>query len=95
MKEVYNNSPFPKKESLEDLAKEISESIERIETWFRAERKRNFDLGKIKYEVFLLKNITKNILLQRKHHFSDIQAAFLKEEFKKCRFPSNEFCEQL
>ena len=36
-----------------------------------------------------------NSFLQKKHHFAKKHIVFLKTEFKRCRFPSNERCEEL
>lgn len=53
MKEMFKRNIYPEKETISELARDWNESIERIETWFRAERKKQSELGKIKYDVKL------------------------------------------
>lgn len=49
--ETFQKCHYPTKERIEDLAKESNETIERIDNWFRAERKKRIGLGKMSYEV--------------------------------------------
>ena len=53
MKETFSRTIYPKRDFLEQIAKDSNESLERVETWFRAERKKQLELGKIKYEVII------------------------------------------
>ena len=58
MKETFSRTIYPKRDFLEQIAQDSNESLERIETWFRAERLKQLELGKIKYEV--INNLKEN-----------------------------------
>ena len=51
LKEAFAKNKYPKQELLDEFAQKSSGSSEKIRNWFRAERKKHFDLGALNYEV--------------------------------------------
>lgn len=51
LKQAFAKNKYPTKAELNELAQRSSESSLKIRNWFRAERKKHFDLGALKYEV--------------------------------------------
>ena len=51
LKVIFNQNQYPTKEVLNAMVKNSKESIPHIQRWFRAERKKNFDMGTMKDDV--------------------------------------------
>ena len=47
LKESFTKNRYPNKESLEKLAQELQETFPRIESWFRSQRKKQFQKGSL------------------------------------------------
>ena len=53
LKKAFDENHYPNKEFLEQFALESNETVRRIENWFRCERKKQFQIGAICYEVII------------------------------------------
>ena len=76
LKVIFNQNQYPTKEFLNGLVKNSEESIQQIQRWFRAERKKNFDMGTMNHDV-------------NKKYFEINNLAFVR---KKSTFQRNRFC---
>ena len=63
---LSEKSPYPTKKEIEDIAKSQNETFQRVYTWFRAQRRKQFQNGFLKHDVFI--------------HFSNLMRLFLEKK---------------
>ena len=54
LKEEFKKNQYPTKEFLDEISRKCVYTSEQIKNWFRAERKKKFQLGAMSYQVDLI-----------------------------------------